>query len=386
MSNADSSATDTAADRQERGSRRRRADRATSRTEDENSGDTVAGSDRASQTSSKRRRAPRRKDGRASQDGGDRAPREPTRDPTREPTTGGRRRVRATGADTESGRSRRRERSPRNPGASRGGNMGERSSQILANLAEQSRRRRGGYVLGGLLVSCGVALLALLVLLGMQVFGAGVTSSQAEAPIVDPPEGHSRLQPDVYNAAPQAEMFDSLAEREGDASELTEEGLFSQDEDIAAAGVELSLTDTEVTDVCTATVWGDELAETLSEGQCTAAARGLYHDEGEEYVAQFTLFDLAEAGHAEAVAEELDPASRDPGFVLPLEGDHEGLQDGYSQATAQVIGHYLAVYWVARSDGESPGDDDSLASLNVAVTEAADPVFEWVNAANAEDD
>lgn len=271
-------------------------------------------------------------------------------------------------------------------GATQRSTAGERRNQILASLIDQSRRRRGGVVLGGLIASCGLVLVALLGMLGMQLFGPGIASNQAEAPIVDPPEGHSRLQPDVFNAAPQTDMFDSVAERGEEAPELTQDALFPEDESISAAGVELEMVESETADVCTATVWGEQLAETVSEGQCSEAARGVYQDDGQGYLAQFTLFDLATADSAEAVSQELDPESQDPGFVLPLNTDHAGLQEGYSQATTQVIGHYLAVYWVARTDGELPEDDDSLASLNVAVTEAAVPVFEWVNAASSEDD
>ena len=42
------------------------------------------------------------------------------------------------------------------------------------------------------------------------------------------------------------------------------------------------------------------------------------------------------------------------------------------------MGHYVAVFWVARADGAEPSGDDSMATLNVAAMDAALVVYEQV--------
>ncbi|GAB3205936.1 hypothetical protein ACQEU5_00425 [Marinactinospora thermotolerans] len=257
--------------------------------------------------------------------------------------------------------------------------LGDRPSQVVYSLAEQSRRKRGTYLLGGLLGLFGVALIALLGLLSYQLFvPAEGRADQATTRIVEPPEGHSTLQPDLFHAQGQQDIFAPIATRTEDAGPLEQDRVFGPgSEKLQLDGFELTLRDSEVTDTCTAAVWGDELAQALADGSCNSAARGVYQDQDDTYVAQFTLFNLADTESAAKVADELDPASA-PGFVLPLNTDMKGLNEGYSQATAQVMGHYLAVFWVARADGGEPRDDDSMATVNVVAMDAAVSVYEEV--------
>ncbi|RCV49332.1 hypothetical protein DEF23_12825 [Marinitenerispora sediminis] len=259
--------------------------------------------------------------------------------------------------------------------------LGDRPSQMVYSLAEQSQRKRGTYVLGGLLGLFGVALVALLGVLGYQLVVAPADEAGGAATqIVAPPEGHSTLQPELFHAQPQQEIFAPIAERPEGAEPLTVEQVFNSAEKLKLSSFELTLRDSEVTDTCTAVVWGDDLAQALADGSCTSAARGVYRDENDVYVAQFTLFDLADAEAAAAVSEELDPQAM-PGFVLPMDDEIPGLHEGYSQATSQVMGHYLAVFWVARADGADPKDDESMATLNVVAMDAAVSVYEQVSAA-----
>ncbi|GAA3976419.1 hypothetical protein FOF52_02690 [Thermobifida alba] len=255
--------------------------------------------------------------------------------------------------------------------------LGDRPEQVVYTLAEQSRQKHGTYVLITLLVMAVISLLALLAALVFQVLNPQAATNRVPAPIVEPPPGHSTLRPELFHAQDQQDIFDPIAERAADAEPLTEEEIFGSVEELSLGGMDLTLRDSEVTDTCTALVWGEELAQTLSTGACTSAARGVYQDGNGEYVAQFTLFDLADAEAASATLRSLD-SPQSPGFVLPMLEDVEGLHTGYSQATAQAMGHYVAVFWVARADGAEPSGDDSMATLNVAAMDAALVVYEQV--------
>ncbi|MEY9212919.1 hypothetical protein [Thermobifida halotolerans] len=255
--------------------------------------------------------------------------------------------------------------------------LGDRPEQVVYTLAEQSRQKHGTYVLIALLVMAVISLLALLAALVFQVLNPQAATNQGPAPIVEPPAGHSTLRPELFHAQEQQDIFEPIAERAPDAEPLTEEQIFGSVQELSLSGMELTLRDSEVTDTCTALVWGDQLAQTLSTGSCVSAARGVYQDENDEYVAQFTLFDLADADAASATLQSLD-SDTEPGFLLPMADGIEGLHTGYSQATAQAMGHYVAVFWVARADGAEPSGDDSMATLNVAAMDAALVVYEQV--------
>ncbi|GLU45919.1 hypothetical protein Nans01_02700 [Nocardiopsis ansamitocini] len=264
--------------------------------------------------------------------------------------------------------------------------LGDRPGQMVYSLAEQSRRKRGTAVLAILLALAVVAMLSLLGVFTYRLINpVQSTSEGAPAPIVEPPEGHSTLTPDLFYAQSEQELFAPIAERADNEEPLTEEEVFgSSTQTLSLDDFELTLRDSEVTDTCTALVWGDQFAQDLSTGSCSAAARGVYQDPGEEYVAQFTLFDLVDSDAADTALANLDSGA-EPGFVLPMNTEIDGLQSGYSQATAQVMGHYLAVFWVARADGGKPGDDDSMATLNVVVMDSAVVVYERVHEAAAQE-
>ncbi len=269
--------------------------------------------------------------------------------------------------------------------------LGDGPSDIVYKLAEQSQRKRGTVVLGTLLALCAMALVTLGGVLLYQFFsGEPIGTESAESAIVDPPSGHSTLLPEVFQGTDDTEdeVFDPIAERPGDAEPLTEDQVFSSTEELELDDTKITLRDSEVTDTCTSLVWGDELAQTLADNSCYSAASGVYQDPDDEYVAQFALFDLADESASREVNKAFDPTdtSTESGFLLPQDTSIDGLQEGHSQATTQVMGHYLAVYWVARADGGQPDDGTAMAELNVVAMNASTAVYEEVSTAREDEE
>nr|WP_218908957.1 hypothetical protein [Nocardiopsis sinuspersici] len=261
--------------------------------------------------------------------------------------------------------------------------LGDRPNQIVYTLAEQSRRKRGTAVLGVLLGAFSIALVTLLGLLSYQLFaGPGGNAAGGDESVVAPPEGHNTLTPELYLSEPNREdVFGPINERPEGAEPMTEDAVFGGVEEIGLDDMKLELREGSVTDSCTSLVWGDELGQSLVDGNCVRAASGVYTDADEQYVAQFTLFDLADAEEAAKVERQLDPTNPESGagFLLSQTNDEiPGLQEGYSQANSQVMGHYLAVFWVAETDGAEPADNTDMATLNVASMNAAQHVYEEV--------
>lgn len=269
--------------------------------------------------------------------------------------------------------------------------LGDRPNQIVYTLAEQSKRKRGTAVLGVLLGAFSIALVALLGLLTYQlVTGTGGNTDRGEESIVAPPEGHSTITPELYLFEPdRPEVFGAIANRPDDVEPMTDESVFGPVEELDMAGMKLELQESEVTDSCTSLVWGEELGQSLLDANCLNAASGVYTDSKDDYVAQVTLFDLSDTEGAAEVAAAMDPTNVETGagFLLSREIDGvEGLQEGYSQATTQVMGHYLAVYWVARTDGSLPGDDSGLATASVVSQSAFSFVYDEVVAHKPEEE
>ncbi|MFW5417443.1 hypothetical protein J0910_12600 [Nocardiopsis sp. CNT-189] len=263
--------------------------------------------------------------------------------------------------------------------------LGDRPNQVVNNLAEQSVRKRGTVVLGVLLALFGVALVALLGVLAYLLVSDSPIGGGDEPRLEMPEDGHSTLLPTVYQgSSEEQEIFDPIATRAEDAPPLEAEKVFGSDvEKLEKDDFTFVLEDSEATDTCTQWVWGEDLGQSLVDAGCTSAARGVYQDEKGDYVAQFTLFDLADADSSAAVAETLDPRNleSDPGFLVPMQEGTKGLHEGYSQASVQVMGHYLAVFWVARTSGEEPDKDTSMATAGVVAMDAAVWVYEEVSRA-----
>lgn len=261
--------------------------------------------------------------------------------------------------------------------------LGERPNQIVYTLAEQSKRKRGTAVLGVLLGAFSIALVALLGVLSYQLFtGSAANTDRGEDSIVAPPDGHSTITPESYLFEPdKPEIFGPIEQRHEDAEPMSQESVFGSVEELDMAGMALQLRDSEVTDSCTSLVWGEQLGQSLLDANCLNAASGVYTDGDGDYIAQVTLFDLSDSEGATEVAAALDPTNAETGagFLLSRQVEGvEGLQDGYSQASTQVMGHYLAVYWVAATDGSPPGDDPGIATASVVSQNAFGFVFDEV--------
>lgn len=268
--------------------------------------------------------------------------------------------------------------------------LGDRPSQMVNSLAEQSKRKRGTVILGVLLALCGVALLALLGLLASLLLAGGPISGGDKPELDLPEEGHSTLLPTVYQGATtELDVFDPIAERGADAAPLDDSKVFGGDaKELEQGDLTMALKGSETTDTCTQWVWGEDLGQSLVDGECTSAVRGVYTDSSDDYVGQVALFDMATADAASATAEILDPRNPDvqPGFLVPMDTSIEGLQTGYSQASTQAMGHYLAVYWVAPTDGSAPeADDTGLAEAGVLAMDASIWVYEQAVAAKGDD-
>lgn len=262
--------------------------------------------------------------------------------------------------------------------------LGEKPNQIVYTLAEQSRRKRGTAVLVTLLTAFGLALILFLGLLTFQFVSndGGGTVAETEENIVEPPEGHTTLTPELYlSESNREDTFGAIDERDPEAQPMTEDSAFGGAEELELNGVSLEAQETTVNDSCTSMVWGGDLAQSLLDAECVNAASALYTDSDQEYVTQVTLFDVADSDGAEEVAAALDPtnAETEAGFVLPRTGeDVSGLHEGYSQANTQVMGHYVAVFWSAREDGEDPGEDSELATVNVASMNSVQFIYDEV--------
>lgn len=258
--------------------------------------------------------------------------------------------------------------------------LGDRPTEVVYKLAEQSQRKRGTVILSTLLAMCAMALVTLSgVLIYQIVTGETLGTGRAETAIVDPPKGHSTLVPEVFQGKEDNEddVFEPIAERPDDAEPFTKDQVFASTEELEFDDMKLTMRDSAVTDTCTSLVWGDELAQTLADGSCTSAANAVYKDPDDKYVAQFTLFDLEDEAAAMAVNKALDPTNHEtaPGFLLPQDTSIDGLQKGHSQATTQVMGHYLAVHWVARTDGAAPDEGTAMAEVNVVAMNASEAVY-----------
>ncbi|NYJ33241.1 hypothetical protein [Nocardiopsis aegyptia] len=268
--------------------------------------------------------------------------------------------------------------------------LGDRPNQIVYTLAEQSKRKRGTAALGVLLGAFGVALVALL---GLLIFQLTTTSDGVieggDQAVVIPPDGHGTLTPELYlSEGNREDVFGAINERPEGHEPMTADAVFGPVEEIELDGLSLELQDSSVTDSCTSMVWGEDLGQSLVDANCVNGATGVYTDSDGEYVAQVSLFDLANSDAATDVATVLDPTNPEhsAGFVLSQTGDVQALEEGYSQATTQVMGHYLAVFWVARTDGAEPGDNSDMATLSVASMNAVRYVYDEVVATGRADE
>ncbi|WP_017587243.1 hypothetical protein [Nocardiopsis ganjiahuensis] len=175
-----------------------------------------------------------------------------------------------------------------------------------------------------------------------------------------------------------------LASREDDSRPLNEGELFERhNSEISGQSLDFTMRESELTEDCSAAVWGEQVQQALADADCTQAGRATYLSDDDVFgvVAVFNLADI-EASRAVARAMELPETEEgeepvDPGFVLSPTGNDpfDRLGSGYSAADAIITGHYLVVIWVQPTDSESVEERVSLVTPLVTLANFRNPFF-----------
>lgn len=181
--------------------------------------------------------------------------------------------------------------------------------------------------------------------------------------------------PSSFQSWPSLKEFAPLADRKADSAPLTAQEVFGA-RTLTAGKVTLRRLAARLDPSCAGAVWGTDLADALAQAGCSQAVRGLYATADGVYVAQYTLFNLSDVSAADGLAKSLATLYRGA-WVQPLESARAKFGT-YSEASAQVMGHYLGVAWVGRADGAEPGEKDDFIMLGLAVREAEKAVFRRV--------
>ncbi|GAA1444138.1 hypothetical protein [Nocardiopsis tropica] len=232
-----------------------------------------------------------------------------------------------------------------------------------------------------LLVVAGVAVVALAVLgtvLYMRL-GEGDGADQAA----------QETRPVMYRVIDTGRMNEVLASREGDSRALNAGELFeSRNAEISSQEIDFTLRDSDLSEDCSAAVWGEQVRTALAEADCTQAGRATYVSD--TYFGVTAVFNLADVEGSRAVAaamnapeadeagaDEEGDASPDSGFVLSPSGadPFDRLGEGYSASDAIVSGHYLVVVWVQPTNSESVEERVSLSGPLVALANFRDPLY-----------
>lgn len=210
----------------------------------------------------------------------------------------------------------------------------------------------GGSVLGVLLAALLLTLMIDKVAGGEEMPAGGAGSVLGEG------------RPAAYQAWPSPREFRPIADRKADSAPLTLREVFGA-RTLTAGKITLKRIATRTDPGCSAAVWGSDLQDLLAKAGCRQALRGLYRSTNGAYVAQYTLFDLADVRAANGVVDDLKSAYLG-GWTLPLEQGRTAFQ-GYSEASGYAMGHYAGLVWVARADGAEPGERDDFVMLSLAV-------------------
>ncbi|GHC88125.1 hypothetical protein GCM10007079_32840 [Nocardiopsis terrae] len=194
----------------------------------------------------------------------------------------------------------------------------------------------------------------------------------------------------VQDSGDTSNVNEVLASREADSRPLNEGELFERhNAEISGQSIDFTLRDSDLTEDCSAAVWGALARQALADADCSQAGRATYLSDG--YFGVVGVFNLADIEGSRAVAdalnlpeaeegaeeEEAAEPVEDPGFVLPPSGESpfDRLGAGYSSADAIVTGHYLVVVWVQPTDSESVEERVSLATPLVTLANFRDPFF-----------
>ncbi|MBP2702279.1 hypothetical protein JOL79_00530 [Microbispora sp. RL4-1S] len=241
---------------------------------------------------------------------------------------------------------------------------GSALSEFGLSEGQQKVLRWGGSVVG-------LIALALVLTLTVNAFAGGQTAASPAQP--DSALGQAR--PSAFQAWPQVKEFAPIADRKADGSPLTVQELFGA-RTLSSGKVTLRRIAGRLDPGCASVVWGEALAGALSSAGCTQAVRGLYATANGVYVAQYTMFNLADEQAANEFVQSLDTLYRG-GWVRPLESQKAAF-GAYSEGSAQAMGHYAGVIWIGRSDGAEPGEKDDFVMLGLAVRSAEKALFRRV--------
>ncbi|GGL10255.1 hypothetical protein Sme01_32360 [Sphaerisporangium melleum] len=213
----------------------------------------------------------------------------------------------------------------------------------------------------------------------------GLTALFSTLGVSDPPveegsaaEAIGLLSPSDYQAWPSLKLFAPIDRREADRTPLRAEEVFSI-KTVRSGKLTLKLAARRLDGACAPAVWGGKLLAELGETGCTQVVRGLYVSADRRYLAQYTLFNMADTAAADRLVRELSTLYRGGGWVRPLEsGAVVFPQDGYSEASGHVMGHYAGLVWVARADGQEATPRDDFVTLTLAARAAEKAVYRRV--------
>ena len=181
--------------------------------------------------------------------------------------------------------------------------------------------------------------------------------------------------PQVFHGWPSPKEFAPMADRGKDAKPLTLKEIFGSKAIAGEDEFSLKLAGRGLESDCSVALWGQELVEQVMEAGCTQAARGIYGSSDGRYVAQYTLLNLATRQGADELVASLDSLYRG-GWTLPLAATGAAFTpDGYSEAGAHAMGHYVGLVWVARKDGAEPGNTDDFVNVTLTVRGIEKPLY-----------
>ncbi|GAA0392248.1 hypothetical protein GCM10009530_49430 [Microbispora corallina] len=181
--------------------------------------------------------------------------------------------------------------------------------------------------------------------------------------------------PSAYQAWPSVKEFAPIADRRADARPLTAQEVFGA-RTLTAGKVTLRRVAAHLDSGCAGAVWGADVVDALNGAGCTQALRGLYATQDGAYVAEYTMFNLADEKSANTLVQSLGTLYRG-GWTLPLESPKAAF-GAYTEGSGQAMGHYAGVVWIGRSDGAEPGEKDDFVMLGLAAREVEKALYRRV--------
>ncbi|MET8159443.1 hypothetical protein ABZT47_23995 [Sphaerisporangium sp. NPDC005289] len=208
------------------------------------------------------------------------------------------------------------------------------------------------------------------------VSNLGVSAPAAEESSA--PDAIGLLSPEDYQAWPSPKLFGPIDDRKADQAPLRAEEVFPV-KTVRSGTLTLKLAARRLDGACAPAVWGGGVLAKLGQTGCTQAVRGIYLSADRRYVAQYTLFNMADAAAAGGFVQQMTTLYRGGGWVRPLESKGAAFpQDGYSEASGHAMGHYAGFVWVGRADGQEATPKDDFVSLALGARAAEKAIYRRV--------